>query len=123
KSVSRATFVTPTNGEEALSFLRKASPYQHARTPQLVVPDLNVPTRAGWYVLAERRSDSVLRDLSFVVMSTAPASRNEAVEGRLDQEQPRTAFSISTLQHSRSRTETMSSSLTGDVKWNVDPSP
>jgi hypothetical protein len=83
-----------TNDEEVLSFLRKASPYQHAGTPQLVVPDLNVPKRDRWYVLAERRSDAVLRDLSFVVMSRAPASRNEAVEGDSPRTTPYGVFDL-----------------------------
>jgi CheY-like chemotaxis protein len=39
--------------------------------------DLNLPKRDGWYVLAEQRCDPVLKNISFVVMSTAPASKNE----------------------------------------------
>src|SRR3954469_19418059 len=69
-----------SNGEEALSFLRKSFPYQNARTPELVVLDLNLPKRDGWYVLAEKRCDPVLKNISFVVMSTASASGPLATE-------------------------------------------
>ena len=66
-----------TNGEDALFFLRKSEGYQNASTPLLVVLDLNIPKRDGWSVLAERKSDPVLRQIPFVVLTTAPAHKNE----------------------------------------------
>ncbi len=66
-----------TNGEDALFFLRKSEGYQNASTPRLVVLDLNIPKRDGWSVLAERSSDPVLRQIPFVVLTTAPAHHNE----------------------------------------------
>src|SRR4051812_21616076 len=66
-----------TNGEDALLFLRKSGPYQNAHTPRLVVLDLNLPKRDGWSVLAERLTDHALKQISFVVMSSAPAWKYE----------------------------------------------
>jgi DNA-binding response OmpR family regulator len=71
-SVSRVT-----NGEDALLFLRKLGRYQDARTPCLVVLDLNIPIRDGWSVLADRRGDAMLEAVPIVVLSTAPAHTNE----------------------------------------------
>src|SRR5436305_5951432 len=66
-----------TNGEDALLFLRKSEAYKNARTPGLVVLDLNIPTRDGWSVLADRNRDPVLKQIPFVILSTAPAAKNE----------------------------------------------
>src|SRR5436305_9779340 len=66
-----------SDGEEALRFLRKADVYQSARTPKVVVLDLNLPKRDGWFVLAETQKDSALYSIPVVILSTAPAQENE----------------------------------------------
>ena len=66
-----------TNGEDALLFLRKSEGYQNASTPRLVVLDLNIPRRDGWSVLADRKNDPILAQIPFVVLTTAPAHKNE----------------------------------------------
>jgi CheY-like chemotaxis protein len=66
-----------TNGEDALCFLRKSEGYQNASTPRLVILDLNIPKRDGWAVLAERKSDPVLKQIPIVILTTAPAHLNE----------------------------------------------
>ena len=44
-----------SNGEEALSFLQKQGQYEIARTPNLVLLDLNMPRVDGWGVLHDMR--------------------------------------------------------------------
>ncbi|MFL6449204.1 MAG: hypothetical protein ACJ746_16180 [Bryobacteraceae bacterium] len=50
-----------TNGEDALLFLGKSGAYQNARTPRLVVLDLNLPKRDGSFLL--KRGDPFLKQL------------------------------------------------------------
>jgi CheY-like chemotaxis protein len=67
-----------SDGEQALAFLRKSRPYQKARTPALVVLDLNLPRVDGWAVLAERQNDPALQPIPVVVLSTASAQQNQS---------------------------------------------
>ena len=65
-----------TNGEEALLFLRKQGEYADKPTPDLVLLDLNLPRRDGREVLAEVKSDPVLRRLPVVVLTTSDAEED-----------------------------------------------
>jgi chemotaxis family two-component system response regulator Rcp1 len=67
-----------SDGEQALLFLRKHPPYAEARTPQIAIVDLNMPKVNGWELLSTRQTDTVLQPIPFIVMSTAPASKNAA---------------------------------------------
>src|SRR4051812_1870021 len=67
-----------SDGQQALDFLRKTGRYQKARTPALLVLDLNMPRVNGWTVLAERQKDHALQSIPTLVLSTASAQQNEA---------------------------------------------
>lgn len=67
-----------SDGEQALDFLRKTGRYQKARTPALMVLDLNMPRVDGWTVLAERQKDPALQSIPAIVLSTASAQQNES---------------------------------------------
>ncbi|MGZ6741104.1 MAG: response regulator [Mycobacteriales bacterium] len=65
-----------TNGEDALSFLRKTGPWTDAPTPDLVLLDLNLPRRDGREVLAEVKGDPELRRVPVVVLTTSDAEED-----------------------------------------------
>lgn len=65
-----------TNGEDALSFLRKTGPWADAPTPDLVLLDLNLPRRDGREVLAEVKGDPELRRVPVVVLTTSDAEED-----------------------------------------------
>jgi chemotaxis family two-component system response regulator Rcp1 len=60
-----------SDGEQALSFLRRAGPYAQAPRPDLILLDLNLPRKTGHQVLAEVKSDSALRQIPVVVLTTS----------------------------------------------------
>jgi CheY-like chemotaxis protein len=62
-----------SDGGQALDFLRKTGCYEKARTPALLVLDLNMPRIDGWAILAERQKDHALKTIPVIVLSTAPA--------------------------------------------------
>ena len=62
-----------SNGEDALAYLRKQGRFAGARTPDLVLLDLNLPRRDGREVLREIKSDPELRRLPVVVLTTSDA--------------------------------------------------
>ena len=66
-----------SDGEQALLFLKKRPPYERARTPKLVLMDLNMPRVSGWEVLAESGKDLELQKVPFVVLSTGFARDNK----------------------------------------------
>ena len=59
------------NGEEALSFLHRKSPYNSAGRPDLVLLDLNLPRRHGFEVLAEIKQDPSLREIPVVLLTAS----------------------------------------------------
>lgn len=63
-----------TDGEQALRFLQRKAPYQAARRPHVILLDLNLPGADGFEVLDTVKSDSDLRDIPVIVLSS---SRND----------------------------------------------
>lgn len=65
-----------TDGEAAMGFLRKQAPHDDAPVPDLVLLDLNLPRKDGLEVLAEMKSDAVLRRIPVVVLTTSQAEQD-----------------------------------------------
>lgn len=62
-----------TDGEQALSFLRKEGPFSDAVTPDIILLDLNLPRKNGREVLEELRNDPHLQQIPVVVLTTSSA--------------------------------------------------
>ncbi|HUM04262.1 MAG TPA: response regulator [Terriglobales bacterium] len=67
---------TVSDGEEAMAYLRRASPFSEAVRPSFVMLDLNLPRRDGRGVLAELKSDAGLRTIPVVVFTTSGSLRD-----------------------------------------------
>ena len=65
-----------TDGVEALAFLRRQGKYTDAPHPDLILLDLNLPKKDGREVLAEIKSDSDLRRIPVVVLTTSGAEQD-----------------------------------------------
>ncbi|MGI8407512.1 MAG: response regulator [Actinomycetota bacterium] len=65
-----------TDGDEALEFLRRQSPFEDAVRPDLILLDLNLPKKDGLEVLAEVKSDAELRRIPVVILTTSQAAEN-----------------------------------------------
>lgn len=59
------------DGVEALAFLRREGPYAGAKTPDLILLDLNLPRKSGREVLAEIKHDERLKTIPVVVLTTS----------------------------------------------------
>ena len=64
------------DGEDALAFLKRTSPYENAIRPDLILLDLNIPKRDGREVLAEIKADALLRNIPVVVLTTSNAEQD-----------------------------------------------
>jgi len=60
-----------TDGTDAIAYLRRQGPYADAPRPDLILLDLNLPTKDGREVLSEIKSDPDLRDIPVVVLTTS----------------------------------------------------
>jgi CheY-like chemotaxis protein len=59
------------DGIEAMAFLRKEGPYARMPRPDLILLDLNLPRMDGREVLTELKSDSKLRRIPVIVLTTS----------------------------------------------------
>jgi len=64
------------DGEQALQFLRRTGDYADAPRPGLILLDLNLPRRDGLEVLAELKSDPVLKVIPVVILTTSQAEQD-----------------------------------------------
>jgi len=64
------------DGEEAMAFLRKEGKYDSVPKPDLILLDLNLPKKTGREVLAEIKSDPLLRLIPVVIMTVSQDERD-----------------------------------------------
>ena len=64
------------NGEEAIAYLRRESPFADVPKPDLIFLDLNLPKKDGREVLDEIKGDNNLRRIPVVVLTTSEAERD-----------------------------------------------
>jgi CheY-like chemotaxis protein len=65
-----------TDGDAALSYLRREGEYKDAVVPDLILLDLNLPRRDGREVLAEIKKDDRLGRIPVVVLTTSQADED-----------------------------------------------
>jgi CheY-like chemotaxis protein len=70
------------DGDRALAFVRNKAPFEDAPRPDLILLDLNLPRRSGMEVLAELKSDELLRTIPVIMFSSSPRAvdRNRSLE-------------------------------------------
>ncbi len=67
---------TVTNGEEALSFLRREGRYAGMPVPDLILLDLNMPRKSGLEVLAEIKEHPQWKCIPVVILTASKAERD-----------------------------------------------
>jgi len=66
------------DGVEGLQYLRRMGVHANAPRPDLILLDLNMPRKNGHEVLAEVKSDELLRSIPVVVLTTSKAEDDVA---------------------------------------------
>ncbi len=64
------------DGEEAMDFLFRRGKYDDAVRPDLIILDLNLPRKDGREVLAEIKSDPLLKQIPVVIMTISQAEED-----------------------------------------------
>ncbi len=67
-----------SDGVEAMAFLRREGAHANAPRPDIILLDLNLPKMDGREVLAHIKSDSALRTIPTVVLTTSEAETDIA---------------------------------------------
>jgi two-component system, chemotaxis family, response regulator Rcp1 len=71
------------DGDEALNFLRRVSPFARAPRPDLILLDMQLPKKDGREVLTDVRADRHLRRIPVVVLTTSQAHWEALKEANL----------------------------------------
>ncbi|MES2567769.1 MAG: response regulator [Bacteroidota bacterium] len=61
------------DGEEAIFYLKKEGQYASAKTPDIILLDLNLPKKDGREVLAEIKTDPKLMRIPVIILTTSSA--------------------------------------------------
>ncbi len=61
------------DGIEAIEFLKKQGKYSNVTKPNLILLDLNLPKRSGFYVLEEIKKDEELKRIPIVILTVSDA--------------------------------------------------
>jgi CheY-like chemotaxis protein len=61
------------DGEEAIFYLKKTGKYTSAKTPDIILLDLNLPKKDGREVLAEIKADPLLMRIPVIILTTSSA--------------------------------------------------
>ena len=64
------------SGESALAFLHREGEFQDAKKPDIILLDLNLPHKKGHEVLSEIKSDSELKLIPVVILSTSQSEED-----------------------------------------------
>lgn len=64
------------DGEQALAYLNRESPYASAPRPDLVLLDLNLPKVSGHEVLRVAKTDEKLRQIPILIFTSSDADRD-----------------------------------------------
>jgi CheY-like chemotaxis protein len=64
------------NGEELMSYLRRQGKYREMPRPDLILLDLNMPRKDGREALQEIKSDSSLRSIPVIILTTSKEERD-----------------------------------------------
>lgn len=59
------------DGEDAMAYLRQEGKYKDAKTPCILLLDINMPKKDGFQVLKEIKADPALQSLPVVVLTTS----------------------------------------------------
>jgi two-component system, chemotaxis family, response regulator Rcp1 len=65
-----------SDGEEALSLLYKEGQYENYPCPDLILLDLNLPRKDGREILAEIKSDPLLKHIPVVIITSSEAEQD-----------------------------------------------
>jgi DNA-binding response OmpR family regulator len=64
------------DGDEAMNFLFRRGGYANARTPNLILLDLNMPGKNGFEVLRDLKAHEGLRKIPVVILTSSRDQRN-----------------------------------------------
>jgi len=76
ESRMETTFASVKNGEELMQYLRREDPHEAVPRPDLILLDLNMPRKDGREALREIKSDTALRRIPVVVLTTSEAEQD-----------------------------------------------
>jgi CheY-like chemotaxis protein len=72
-----------SDGTEALDYLRKRGPNANAESPAFIFLDLNLPKKDGRQVLAEIKSDPILKSIPVAILSSSQDKHDIAMSYEL----------------------------------------
>ena len=78
------TLTVVNDGEKGMEYLLKAGDYADAKTPDLVLLDINLPKKDGKQIIKEMKNDDVLKSMPVIVLTSSESERDILVDYGLD---------------------------------------
>jgi two-component system, chemotaxis family, response regulator Rcp1 len=75
-SILRIELSVVTDGVQAMAFLNRRGSFAQAPRPDLILLDLNLPKKDGRQVLADIKSDSALRSIPVIILTSSDAEND-----------------------------------------------
>ena len=66
-----------------MGYLRQENQYRYVPRPDIVILDLNLPGKHGFEILEEIRTDSLLKTIPVVVLTTSKAKKDVLISYQL----------------------------------------
>lgn len=65
------------DGEKAIDYILKKTPYEDSEMPDIILLDINLPKRSGYEVLSEIKSQQELASVPVIILSSSEAEQDK----------------------------------------------
>ncbi len=70
------TYDVISDGQDAVDFVFKREPFENAKTPDLIILDINLPRKSGLEILSEIKSSPKTKRIPVIILTTSKSDED-----------------------------------------------